>query len=399
MSISKRPYHRQWKRRTLLQGALASTACVALNRVTPLMAGSGVARIGALLPLTGEADAIAAQMRAGIEAGVDELNGKGGVLGRRVEVIFRDSEAHPNKLAQHCRDLVRNEAVTGVIGPFIAAGRKFAARHLEELGVPLVSATNHEGGFCHPNFFTLGPTPAQDVSPLIEYVDGGAGRNYFLVGSYPSWQNSMFRQSRFRIDGQGGHVVGQALTDVGEKEFEPVLKWISKTDADTVLYCVPRSNGPLFINQAKQMGLLGRLTFAWIGFNETHHALLSAEEAARVVTCSSFVMSDATPGVRDFVERVKKVRGENFPVTYYAHNHGAAVAALGEAWGRAGEVSGRAGLAVLPGLRFSSAGGPMTIDADSHHSDLNLVIARGGREGLQVVERIGSVDANAGCLV
>ena len=399
MSLSKRPYSRQWKRRTLLEGALASTACVALNRVVPVMAQSGGARVGALLPLTGDADVVAAQMRAGIDAGVEELNARGGVLGRRVEVLYRDTEAHPNKLAQHCHELVRNESVTAVVGPFIAAGRKFAARHLVELGVPLVNATNHEGRFCHPNLFTLGPAPAQDVSPLIEYVDGGVGRNYFLVGSYPSWQNSMFRQSRFRIVDHGGHVSGQALTDVGEKEFEPVLRWISETDADTVLYCVPRSNGPLFIKQAKQMGLLGRLTFAWIGFNETHHALLSAEEAARVVTCSSFVMSDDTPGVRDFVERVKKARGENFPVTYYAHNHGAAIAALGEAWSRAGEVSGRAALTVLPGLRFNSAGGPMTIDAESHHSTLNLVIARGGREGLQVVKRLGPVDANAGCLV
>ena len=85
MSLSKRSYSRQWKRRTLLQGALASTACVALNRAVPVMAQSGVARIGALLPLTGEADVVAAQMRAGIDAGVEELNARGGVLGRRVD--------------------------------------------------------------------------------------------------------------------------------------------------------------------------------------------------------------------------------------------------------------------------------------------------------------------------
>ena len=399
MSVPKVSSPCLWKRRALLQGALASTACVALGRTVPVLAQTGVVRIGALLPLTGEADEIAAQMRAGIQAGVEKLNSEGGALGRTVEVVYRDSEAHPNKLSQHCRDLVRNEGVAGVIGPFIAAGRKFAARHLSELGVPLVNATNHEGRFCHPNLFTLGPTPAQDVAPLIEYVDGGIGRNYFLVGSYPSWQNSMFRQSRFRIADQGGHVSGQALTDVGEEDFQPVLRWIADTDVDTVLYCVPRSTGPLFIKQANQMGLLGRLTFAWIGFNETHNAQLLPEERVCVTTCSSFVMSDPTPSAREFVERVKKAHGVKFPVTYYAHNHAAAVAALGEAWSRAGEVSGKASLAVLPGLRFNSPNGPMTIDAESHHSTLNLVIAKGAKAGLQVVKRLGSVSPNAGCIV
>jgi ABC-type branched-subunit amino acid transport system substrate-binding protein len=237
------------------------------------------------------------------------------------------------------------------------------------------------------------------VSPLIEYVDGGAGRNYFLVGSYPSWQNSMFRQSRFRIGDQGGHVLGQALTDVGEMQFEPVLRWIADTDADVVLYCVPRSNGPLFIKRAKQMGLLGRLTFAWIGFNETHHAVLSSEERERVVTCSSFVMSDRTTGVREFVERVQRVHGADFPVTYYAHNHSSAVAALGEAWIQAGEASGYAAIATLPGLSFNGANGSMTINAASHHSTLNLVIAKGGEKELEVVKRLGSVGAAAGCTV
>ena len=389
----------QFNRRAVLQGAAASAACVALSRKAPALAQSGAVRIGVLLPLTGEADVIAAQTSAGIQAGVEKLNADGGVLGRSVEAVYRDSEGHPNNLAQHCRDLVKNEGVVGVIGPFIAAGRKFAARHVSELGVPLVSATNHEGGFCHPNLFTLGPTPAQDVSPLIEYVDGGAGRNYFLVGSYPSWQNSMFRQSRFRIGDQGGHVLGQALTDVGEMQFEPVLRWIADTDTDVVLYCVPRSNGPLFIKRAKQMGLLGRLTFAWIGFNETHHAVLSSEERERVVTCSSFVMSDRTTGVREFVERVQRVHGADFPVTYYAHNHSSAVAALGEAWIQAGEASGYAAIATLPGLSFNGANGSMTINAASHHSTLNLVIAKGGEKELEVVKRLGSVGAAAGCTV
>ena len=390
---------RKYNRRSVLKVMGSSAASTLLGGISVSLANTGPIRIGVLLPITGEVNAIAKQMKAGVDAGIEKLNASGGVLGRYVEAVYKDSEGHPNNLAKSCIELVHDEHVSGVIGPFIAAGRKFASRHLTDLTTPLISATNHEGRYCHPNLFTLGPTPAQDVQPLIDYVDGGAGRKYFLVGSYPSWQNSMFRQSRFQIYPHGGKVLGQALTDVGEQQFEPVLEWISQTDTEVVLFCIPRENGPLFIKQANKMGLLERLTIAWIGFNETHHQALNNEERERIVTCSSFVMSDDRPEAVEFVKRVQNIEGGNFPVTYYAHNHASAIAALGEAWKKAGEVSGRAALETLPGLNFQGATGTETIDAKSHHSSLNLVIARGSAEHLKVVRRIGSVEADAGCTI
>ena len=98
--------------------------------------------------------------------------------------------------------------------------------------------------------------------------------------------------------------------------------------------------------------------------------MLTTEERERIVTCSSFVMSDDRSEAVEFVERVKNIRGANFPVTYYAHNHASAVAALGEAWKKAGEVSGHAALKTLPGLSFQGATGIETIDEKSHHSYL-----------------------------
>ena len=183
----------QYNRRSVLKVLGSVAASTLLGGASVSLANAGPIRIGVLIPITGEANDILQQMKAGIDAGIEKLNASGGVLGRSVEAVYKDSEGHPNNLAKKCAELVRDEKVSGVIGPFIGAGRKFAARHLTDLNTPLISATNHEGRFCHPNLFTLGPTPTQDVKPLVDYVDGGAGKKYFLVGSYSSWQNSMFR--------------------------------------------------------------------------------------------------------------------------------------------------------------------------------------------------------------
>ena len=60
-----------------------------------------------------------------------------------------------------------------------------------------------------------------------------------------------------------------------------------------VIFCVTRHHGREFIHQARDMGLLERVTIGWVGFNETLADGLSAEELARIVTTTP--LSAATP--------------------------------------------------------------------------------------------------------
>jgi urea transport system substrate-binding protein len=264
--------------------------------------------------------------------------------------------------------------------------------------VPQLYAANHEGEYCHPNLFVLGPSTAQDGRALVRHLDrSGAGKRYFMLGSYPSWQNAMFRQLRFTIGPLGGHVTGQALTDVGERSFRPIIRWIQETGAEIVLFCVLRQNGQEFLHQAREAGLLEQVTVGWIGFNETLIAGLSDPELARVVTATVFASRDPEPGILDFVARVRQLHGQDAPVSYFAMTHYNAIRALHAAWRKAGEPSAEAALAALPGLTFEGPSGPVMIEGASRHAVMNVVIARGGQGGLEVIERLGPIAPEAGC--
>ena len=386
-------------RRGLLQGLAAFGAAASLGRgVAVLAQPSEAVRIGVLLPLTGDADSYARQMRMGIETAVAEINQGGGVLGRPLETAYRDSETTPNVLPGHCRELVADWGAAAIIGPWAAAGRRYAARALAEFNVPLLNATNHEGGFCNPALFALGPTMAHDSQPLVRYLDAsGAGKKYFLLGSYPSWQNSMFRRLRFTIGPLGGHVQGQALTDTGERDFRPVIRWIQENGAEIVMFCVTRHHGREFIHQAREMGLLERVTIGWIGFNETLADGLEADELARIVTTTPFVASDTEGKVPAFVAAVQRLHGSEEPVSYMALTHYNAVKALQAAWNQGGDVGAPATLNNLRGLGFASPTGPVTIDAATQHAAMQVMVARGTDGGLAVVERLGNVAATPGC--
>ena len=386
-------------RRRVLKGLSALGAAAFMGQgVTTLAQASEPVRIGVLLPLTGDVDPYAQQMRMGIETAVAEINATGGVLGRPLETAYRDSETAPNVLPGHCREFVQEWGAAAIIGPWAAAGRRYAARALADFNVPLLNATNHEGGFCNPALFALGPTMAHDSQPLVRYLDAaGAGKKYFLLGSYPSWQNSMFRRLRFTIFPLGGHVQGQALTDTGERNFRPVIRWIQESGAEVVMFCVTRHHGREFIHQARDMGLLEQVTIGWIGFNETLTDGLDADELARIVTTTPFVASDTEGRTPEFVADVRRLHGSETPVSYMALTHYNAVKALQAAWNQAGDVGSAAAMDSLRGLSFASPTGPVSIDADTQHAAMPVVVARGMEGGLGVVERLGNVAAIPGC--
>ena len=105
-------------RRTFLHSTTAAVAILGFPSI--LRAQSGPLKIGFPLPLTGPFAAIAADQKRGAELAMDELNAKGGVLGRKVEVLFRDDELKPATGAQRTKELIENQNVDFVVGGLAA---------------------------------------------------------------------------------------------------------------------------------------------------------------------------------------------------------------------------------------------------------------------------------------
>jgi branched-chain amino acid transport system substrate-binding protein len=86
------------KRRTFLTTGAAAAATLGFPAI--IRAQSGPIRIGFPGPVTGPFGALAADQQRGALLAVDELNAKGGILGRKVEVLFRDDQLKPAVGAQ-----------------------------------------------------------------------------------------------------------------------------------------------------------------------------------------------------------------------------------------------------------------------------------------------------------
>src|SRR3972149_8364316 len=84
-------------------------------------------KIGAILPLSGDAASWGEAGKEGIELAIDEVNGKGGINGKKVAIIYEDTQAQPEKGASAMLKLTSIDKVPAVIGDIVSATTLAAA--------------------------------------------------------------------------------------------------------------------------------------------------------------------------------------------------------------------------------------------------------------------------------
>lgn len=88
-------------------------------------------KLGAVLPLTGAWASYGTSLRDGILLAQDDVNQEGGIQGRRLEVVIRDSGSQPQVAAQEFQHLVKDERVSAVVGG-ITSGEALAMASLAD---------------------------------------------------------------------------------------------------------------------------------------------------------------------------------------------------------------------------------------------------------------------------
>lgn len=96
-------------------------------------------KIGLQGPLTGGSSPMGVSMRDGAKLAVTEINAKGGLLGRKIELIERDDEAKNERGVQIAQELINKEKVVAALG-YINSGVALASqRFYQEAKIPVMN--------------------------------------------------------------------------------------------------------------------------------------------------------------------------------------------------------------------------------------------------------------------
>ena len=102
---------------------------------------------------------------------VDDINARGGLLGRPIELFIEDSATEDSAAEAAATKLVEQERVDVVFGGIYSSTRQAIKGPAVEQGKKLyIYPEQYEGQECHPLIFCTGPVPAQQVEPLFPWL-------------------------------------------------------------------------------------------------------------------------------------------------------------------------------------------------------------------------------------
>jgi urea transport system substrate-binding protein len=187
---------------------------------------------------------------------IDELNAKGGVLGRPVESVFADGKSDSVTFRDEAERLIRDEKVCTVFGCWTSASRKTVVPVIEQANNLLIYPVQYEGLEQSPNVFYLGATPNQQILPAVHWcAETLKSRRFFLIGSdyiFPRAANELIREEIKLI---GGEVVGEEYRPLGNSTFLPTIAKILEAKPDVILNTINGSANVDFFQKLREKGI------------------------------------------------------------------------------------------------------------------------------------------------
>ena len=351
-------------------------------------------KIGAVLPFSGGVELYGAQAKLGLDLAAADINAAGGILGRPVEIVYRDDGTRPNIAAEAARKIVEEDGVLAVVGPITSRNLDAIVPVLASHKTPLLYATNYEGGKCNRYMFALNTVPNQELASLLPYMTQSFGKDYFLLGADRDWPHRMFDAAEPLIAKLGGTVVSKQYTLGAEKDFALLSEQVAASKAKVLLYAL-KGDGMQFIPYAANKGLFRTVTVGFLGLTEADLKVFGGK-IDDIYAAVPFVVASDDPKAKAFVAKARAKAGPDMAISNYVVMHYNTLTALKSAIEKAGKVDKEAVVDALPGLTFASPSGPMTIGKD-HHTTMNMFLAK--TKGLELVQlrAFGEIAPESGC--
>ena len=142
-------------------------------------------KIGVIQPLSGPVAASGNYIRMGAEIGRDWINARGGVLGRKVELLIEDNKSDPKEAATAAEKLIVRDKVPVIVGAWGSSMTLAAMPKLEEYGVPMIVETSSAATITkrgNPWIFRISPPSEMEALGLGKYMkDLGIKKADFLA--------------------------------------------------------------------------------------------------------------------------------------------------------------------------------------------------------------------------
>jgi urea transport system substrate-binding protein len=251
------------QRRRFVTGIAAATmvAAASLIPVRDALAADTI-KVGVLHSLSGTMAISETVLKDVTLMAIDEINAKGGVLGKKLEAVVVDPASNWPLFAEKARQLLSQDKVAVVFGCWTSVSRKSVLPVFEELNGLLFYPVQYEGEELSKNVFYTGAAPNQQAIPAVEYLmskEGGGAKRWVLLGTdyvYPRTTNKILR-AFLHSKGVQDKDIDEKYTPFGHSDYQTIVADIKKFAAGGKTAVVSTINGDSNVPFYKELGNAG----------------------------------------------------------------------------------------------------------------------------------------------
>lgn len=380
-------------KKRILSGSMALISAVAMS-LTTACSGTGASgekavtgdtvKIGWIHDLTGNNAGSSAVVSTAIEMATEDINARGGVLGKKLEVVKKDGASNTQNYSDAANELAYNSDVVAVFSSGTSASREAIRGTFEEAKLPYFYSSLYEGGVASDYNICTGQTPEQNVLPILEYIkENDLGTKIYLVAA----------------DYNFGQISGEWLTKYAEEmDFEIVGS--EYIPLDVTQYGSTITN---IIDSGAEIVWYDLVGSAALSFYEQYYNATSGLDRDILLTGGTPLISGELNSVDPkYLEGIVVCsvyfegiipEAEEFEKRYYEKNStgitDAAITAYASMmmWANACEIAGSFDSdAVMNAINSgkvsgeSGIGSSISIDPKQHHCDFNMYLCRVGTD-------------------
>jgi branched-chain amino acid transport system substrate-binding protein len=242
--------------------ALGLALLFVIGAGAPVLAQSATVKIGVIQPLSGSVAASGNYIRMGAEIARDWINAKGGIGGRKVELVIEDNKSDPKEAASAAEKLIVRDKVPAIMGAWGSSMTLAAMPKLEEYGVPMVVETSSAASITkrgNPWIFRISPPSEMEALGLEPWVGKLGVKKADFLAVNTDWGRGAVSAFGDVLKRNGESVGVVEYMDQAATDMSAQLTKIKGSGGDTLFVTTAVEQITLILKQAQEQRLTRKI--------------------------------------------------------------------------------------------------------------------------------------------